>query len=64
MMKKEKSDIRPTDCDVVNLPPSDTAKEQVLSNRRELIGHFGKAAIIGAPMLLFVSSAHAIHSKP
>jgi hypothetical protein len=32
--------------------------------RRELIERYAKYAIVGAPLLLFASKAHAIHSKP
>jgi len=33
-------------------------------SRRELIERYAKYAIVGAPLLLFASKAHAIHSKP
>jgi hypothetical protein len=33
-------------------------------SRRELIQRYGKYAVAAAPLLLFVSKAHAIHSKP
>jgi hypothetical protein len=33
-------------------------------NRRELIERYAKYAIVGAPLLLFVSKAQAFHSKP
>jgi hypothetical protein len=42
----------------------DTANQPEKSNRRELIERYGKYAIVGAPLLMFVSKAHAIHSKP
>jgi len=42
----------------------DTANEPETSTRRELIGRYAKAAIIAAPLLVFVSKARAIHSKP
>jgi hypothetical protein len=42
----------------------DTANEPATSNRRELIERCAKAAVIAAPLLLFVSKAQAIHSKP
>jgi hypothetical protein len=46
-------------------PPSpDTANEPATSNRRELIERCAKAAIIAAPLVVFVSKARAIHSKP
>jgi hypothetical protein len=33
-------------------------------NRRELIKRYGKYALAAGPLLLFVSKAHAIHSRP
>jgi hypothetical protein len=42
----------------------DTANKPATSNRRELIERCAKAAIIAAPLVLFVSKARAIHSKP
>ena len=45
-------------------PLPDSANEPETSSRRELIGRYAKAAIIAAPLLLFVSKAHAIHSAP
>jgi hypothetical protein len=33
-------------------------------SRRALIERYAKYAIVGAPLLLFASKAHAIHSKP
>jgi len=33
-------------------------------NRRELIERYAKYAIVAAPLLVFVSKARAIHSKP
>jgi hypothetical protein len=41
-----------------------TDKEPQTSSRRELIERYAKAAVIAAPLILFVSKAHAIHSKP
>jgi hypothetical protein len=34
------------------------------SSRRELIQRYAKYAIAAGPLLLFVSKAYAIHSKP
>ena len=42
----------------------DTANQPETSNRRELITRYGKVAIVAAPLLIFVSKARAIHSKP
>ncbi len=40
------------------------ANEPELSSRRELIERYAKYAVVGAPLLVFVSRAQAIHSKP
>jgi hypothetical protein len=42
----------------------DTANEPATPNRRELIERYAKYALVGAPLLLFASKAHAIHSAP
>jgi len=42
----------------------DSENEPATSNRRELIERCAKAAIIAAPLVVFVSKARAIHSKP
>jgi hypothetical protein len=42
----------------------DTANQPETSNRRELIARYGKVAIVAAPLLMFVSKARAIHSRP
>ncbi len=34
------------------------------STRRELIERYGKYALVAAPLLVFASKAHAVHSKP
>jgi hypothetical protein len=38
--------------------------QQETSSRRALIQKYGKYAVVGGPLLLFVSKAHAIHSRP
>ncbi len=43
---------------------SEPANQPSTPNRRELIERYGKYAIVAVPLLLFVSKAHAIHSKP
>jgi hypothetical protein len=43
---------------------ADAAHEPEASSRRELIGQYAKYAVIAAPLLVFVSKAQAIHSKP
>jgi hypothetical protein len=42
----------------------DPANSSETPSRRELIERYGKYAIVGAPLLMFVSKARAIHSKP
>jgi hypothetical protein len=44
--------------------PSDHLDQAETPSRRELIERYGKYAIIAGPLLMFVSKAHAIHSKP
>ena len=43
---------------------SRAANEPESSSRRELIERYAKVAVVAAPLLLFVSKANAIHSKP
>ena len=47
-------------------PPSSEAGSNSTEDatRRELIERYAKYALIGAPLLLFASKAHAIHSRP
>jgi hypothetical protein len=40
------------------------ANQPKTPSRRELIERYAKAAVVAAPLLLFVSKAQAIHSKP
>jgi len=42
----------------------DEANSPQLPGRRELIERYAKVAIVAAPLLVFVSKARAIHSKP
>jgi hypothetical protein len=44
--------------------PAQATNEPESSSRRELIERFVKTATIAAPLVLFVSKARAIHSKP
>jgi hypothetical protein len=45
-------------------PPTRDGEEIDSSTRRELIKRYGKYALAAGPLLLFVSKAHAIHSRP
>jgi hypothetical protein len=47
-----------------NTTSPDPANQPETSNRRELIARYGKVAIVAAPLLMFVSKARAIHSRP
>jgi hypothetical protein len=42
----------------------DANHQKDTSTRREMIQRYAKVAVAAAPLLLFVSKAHAIHSKP
>jgi hypothetical protein len=42
----------------------ETVREEETSTRREMIQRYAKVAVAAAPLVLFVSKAHAIHSKP
>jgi len=46
------------------LSSPDPANSAETPSRRELIERYGKYAIVAAPLLMFVSKAHAIHSRP
>ena len=45
-------------------PQSISSSQPETSTRRELIERYAKYAVVAAPLLLFASKAHAIHSKP
>jgi hypothetical protein len=42
----------------------DVPNEPPIPSRRELVERFAKAAVIAAPLVVFVSKAQAIHSRP
>jgi hypothetical protein len=44
--------------------PAPPSHDPAMSSRRELIERYAKYAVVAAPLLVFVSKAHAIHSKP
>jgi len=64
-MNNRPEDIRPHQGQE-DTPASSEADPNPLeeSTRRELIERYAKYALIGAPLLLFASKAHAIHSRP
>jgi hypothetical protein len=47
-------------------PPSSPADSVAAETptRRDLIERYGKYALVAAPLLMFASKAHAIHSAP
>jgi hypothetical protein len=42
----------------------DVSDQLEAPSRRKLIERYGKYALVAAPLLLFASKAHAIHSRP
>lgn len=63
MNKKEEIQLQANQ-DTTAQPQIDAANQPELSNRRQLIARYGRHAVVAAPLLLFVSKAYAIHSKP
>ena len=64
-MKERKEEMHSrANQDATPSSPSDSANRPETPSRRELIERYGKYAIVAAPLLVFVSKAHAIHSKP
>lgn len=64
MIEKEEQEHSQADKETTPLSPSGSANQPETRSRRELIERYGKYALVGAPLLLFVSKAHAIHSRP
>lgn len=62
MNKKEEIQLQANQ-DTTAQPQIDAANQE-LSNRRQLIARYGRHAVVAAPLLLFVSKAYAIHSRP
>lgn len=50
--------------DTVAQEEREAAGQEDASTRREMIQRYAKVAVAAAPLLLFVSKAKAIHSKP
>ena len=46
------------------LSSAETESSSETPNRRELIERYGWCTLVAAPLLLFASKAHAMHSKP
>jgi hypothetical protein len=65
MKHRKIEEYRPDNQDTPLAEPCAEERSQLQEpNRRELIQRYGKYAIAAAPLLLFASKAHAIHSKP
>ena len=64
MRERKEERHSPADRQATPLSPPDPANEPQTRTRRELIARYGKYAIVAAPLLVFVSKARAIHSKP
>jgi len=61
----DSNEVKQAESKNVTQPSSpDPASLLETPNRRELIERYGKYAIVAAPLLVFVSKARAIHSKP
>ena len=50
--------------DTVPQEEREAIRQEDTSTRREMIQRYAKVAVAAAPLLLFVSKAKAIHSKP
>lgn len=56
--------MHPEDENIVTPSSPDAGDEPAITTRRELIERYAKVAVIAAPLLVFVSKARAIHSRP
>lgn len=54
----------PESQDTDSQPEEEAVRQDETPTRREMIQRYAKYAVAAAPLLLFVSKAHAIHSKP
>jgi len=63
-MNQRQQGMHPEDENVVTPSSPDTGDEPAITTRRELIERYAKVAVIAAPLLVFVSKARAIHSRP
>ncbi len=50
--------------DTIPQEEREATHQEDTSTRREMIQRYAKVAVAAAPLLLFVSKAKAIHSKP
>jgi len=63
-MNQRPQEKHPEDENIEVSSSSDAENEPALTNRRELIERYAKVAVAAAPLVMFVSKARAIHSKP
>ena len=61
-MSEKKEEMPSQESQNAAMPSSGDQPET--SNRRQMILRYGKYAVVAAPLLMFVSKAHAIHSRP
>lgn len=63
-MNQRPQEMHPEDKNV-EAPSSPNAEDEpATTTRRELIERYSKVAVAAAPLVMFVSNARAIHSKP
>jgi hypothetical protein len=63
-MNQRSQEMHPEDEHIAAPSSPEAADEPARTSRRELIERFAKAATIVPPLVMFVSKARAIHSKP
>ena len=63
-MNQQPQEMHPEDENIATPSSPDAADEPAITTRRELIERYAKVAVVAAPLLVFVSKARAIHSKP
>jgi hypothetical protein len=63
MEEKPQEIHSPEGQEVTPSSPADSGATKTPS-RRDLIERYGKYALVAAPLLVFASKAHAIHSAP
>jgi hypothetical protein len=64
-MEEKPQETRSSEGQDVTSPSSPANSEAAETpTRRELIERYGKYALVAAPLLVFASKAHAVHSRP
>jgi hypothetical protein len=64
MEKKPQEMPTAEDQNITTQPLSVHSEPAETPTRRELIERYGKYALVAAPLMMFASKAHAIHSHP